>query len=71
MEESEVYRWQTTPELHIEIEYVQYDKEGKVHTWFVNITKDGHTVRHPWDTFKDAEWFFNEHRLQYINTEGK
>lgn len=68
---NEVYCSQSTPEKYLEIEYIQYDNEGEVFTWRVNWTDQdsGHTTKHSWDCFEDAEWFFNEYKDQYVNVE--
>jgi len=64
---------QYTPETEIEMYYVEYGttEEGEVVcSWDVEITReDGFTAVSPWDTYEDAEWFFNENRQLYVNVE--
>lgn len=73
MAHSEILWTQDTPELLIELEYEQYDDEGYVYTWFVNMTRGGEsfTSRSPWDSFLDAERFFDENRMLNVNVEGR
>ena len=61
---SEVLLSQDAGNQYIELEHVRYDEKGDVSTWFVNIQMAGESFvsRTPWDTYSDAEWFFNEHR---------
>ncbi len=69
----ELYMEQENEDYHVSMYHVDFgnDEEGNmVYSWRVDVWDQDreHETSSSWDKFDDAEWYFNEHCSQYVNT---